>query len=144
LLFTIIFGAAQHYHIFTGIHRRQEQSYGEIALPIGLACIGLFIFSDKNLAILILLIVSVSDTLAEICGITEKRKSLPGSVAFFVSTTLICSLWAIALQQPQTGVFMLHITIFSLILTVIEAESLHGSDNATIPITAIITSLFLL
>jgi dolichol kinase len=144
LLLAFILGATQYYHIFSGIHGQQRQTYGEVALPIGLGFIGLFIFSDKALAILIILIVSISDTAAEICGIFEKRKSLPGSVAFFVSAILICSLWAITLQQPQTELFMLHITIFSFILTVIEAGSLYGSDNVTIPITAIIASLFLL
>lgn len=143
LLFALILGITQYYNVFSGIHRQQKQSYGEIALPVGLAYIGLFMFSDKTLAILIILIVSVSDTLAEICGISEKRKSLPGSVAFFISTILVCSLWAIATQQPQTSVFILHNTIFSFMLTVIEAGSLYGSDNVTIPIIATITLSFL-
>jgi dolichol kinase len=137
-LFAVIFAVGQYYSIFSGIHHSKRFSIGEIMFAVGLLIVGSTLFTHKSIGVLMILIVTVADTLAELCGIAEKRKSLPGSTAFFVSTVIISALWVIVVGKTVSVHVIGFIAGLSTVLTVTEAVSLYGTDNATVPLVGVL------
>jgi len=120
--------------IFQKITRPNEISKitGASWLLIG-SGITIFLFNQK-VAIVSLLIMSISDSLAAILGIKYGNtilfnKSLEGTCIFFFSTTILISI--------LTSVPILITLIIALVLTIIELFSTEiFNDNLLIPIFA--------
>ena len=92
--------------------------------------ITIFLFS-KNVAIVSILILTISDTVAAIAGKKFGRnkignKSVEGSIAFFISTIIIIG------SLLKLNIF--YVIFVSILITFVEAVPIRINDNLTIPV----------
>ena len=124
--------------LLQSIHRVRRATWGEIFFPagVGLAAV-LYLPHSPQLYSLAVLIMALSDSLANLIGTRFARrrllfgKSLVGSTAFFVCT-LALSLFFL---RPAPAVLL------ATLATVVEALSPYGSDNLTIIPTVALAAL---
>ena len=121
-VFLQVFGSALRPH-------EQKNLTGATYVFTG-SVVAIFLF-PKEIAVPALLILSISDTLAALIGIPFGKhkflkKSLEGSTAFFISTTIILSLFF-----PAGIVINI---IIAAIVTLAEAYPMNLDDNFLIPI----------
>ncbi len=153
LLFTVLNYITLTKDSLKGMHTTERISYGTVYFPIAFTLL-VIMFWDRNLVIFIIsmLILAFSDTAATMVGerinserkfiLWHDKKSLPGSLAFFVATVLVvffaypiyASLGNFQALAPQHLAGMAIFTAF--ITTVAEAVSKRGSDNLTLTLAA--------
>jgi len=127
-------GIRKHIHpLFTSIMRVAEEKKISGATYL-LAGAGITIyFFDKDIAIIALLLVSVSDAAAAIIGTVYGKvrlwgKSLEGSTAYFTSTGILMILiQSLTLEQMLAGLFT---------GTLVELLPIPLNDNLTMPVIA--------
>lgn len=122
-------------------------SLGEIYFPLSACLLFVLAHDQPQLYSVPLLILTLADPAAAIVGsrygslqyITrEGRKSLEGSLAFFIvaflctSGTLLLAHWAVDVTVPGIALTL------ALLLTLVEAISWRGLDNLLIPLTGFI------
>jgi phosphatidate cytidylyltransferase/phytol kinase len=136
---------ARKFKLFTNARRIDRHTYGEIAFPAGAFLASLLTDSDWVFAAA-MLIVGVSDLLAAIIGkkygrnntykIAGQKKSVAGSLAFYVSSLVIIILTLI--QLDVSGQMLLLTALWvPLLLTATENTGVYGFDNLTIPIVTV-------
>ena len=144
LLFVIIAGSlfafiSYGYRKFRLLHKTSDQSLGTLFYPLGI--LGAFILL-YNMPVhyfrAALLVLTVSDTFASICGHIrtgniyfnplKEEKSLYGVIGFAVSTSVIFSI-----QLPDASIpeFLFLATMLAVVF---EIFSWRGSDNLSIPV----------
>jgi len=144
--FALIMILSRKCGLLQSIHGVERKSEGAIYHPIAIyAC---FLYS-QHLAqpwfyVISILILAISDALAALVGknygakefVVEAgtRKTIEGSVTFFLSSFLITHL--ILLLTTGTGRLECVLTalLISLIVTIFEGVSLKGADNLFIPV----------
>lgn len=153
LLFTILNYVALQKDSFKGMHTTERVSFGTVYFPIAFSLL-VVMFWERNIVIFVvaMLILAFADTAATIVGekINSKRKfilwhdkkSWPGSIAFFITTTIVI-LTAFPIYSELAGMAALsiqHLITMSLftafVATVGEAVSKRGSDNLTLTLAA--------
>lgn len=144
--------------LFSDVNGRR--SWGIVLFPVAYFILLLFA-ADKFFVIVPMAILAVSDAAAAIVGqlfaqrfyqLTGDRKSLPGSLAFLISTLLV--IWASQSLFPQQWVnayalpsgwisfetgnpwLWTKIGLAALLLTALEALGSRGFDNLFIPLAA--------
>ena len=159
LLFFAVLLFTQHGTQLKSIHDIQRKSIGSYLLPISIYIS--FLLSDlmdnKFIYILPMLILAISDPMAAILGINIKNfngrikifgrklnKTWLGSGAFFVSSFVI-SILALYFNRGLFDVkaFWLSLLIAS-VTTLAELISWRGSDNLSIPLSAVAVLLLFL
>lgn len=155
LLIVIILGAILSFltyfiNSFSYIHKTSRASMGTVLYPIGLLASILILYKKPVYYFQIsLLILALSDTVANLCGLIKKRnfrftilkdeKSILGAAGFAVTAFAI---HLIFLPQLYSGLYLF--TIFSVITALhLEIISFRGSDNFTIPAGTAIFFLFM-
>lgn len=121
--------------LLSHIHKVDRKTWGEIFYPLGIMITAIsFLPNDIASFRIVILILGVSDLLANIIGthlgshsfeVFKCKKTVEGSVAFFVSTLIILLIFQI---NPLVAVFI------SMIATFTEFFSPYGSDNLIVPI----------
>jgi phytol kinase len=121
-------------------------SLGEMYFPLGVLLT--FLFSDGNnlLYVVAILTLTIADPLAAYIGLSVARarrrpiprKSIEGSVAFMVAASLISFLAFNSIAGISILESLLISLIFGIMLAFIEAISLWGFDNISVPVSAII------
>lgn len=139
---------------FKSIYSVRRISAGEILIGIGLAVSALLAYSGAIFASAVL-IISWSDSIAALVGIKYgkkhsfkvlgSKKSLQGSLAFFVSTVIVLMTYMyyktgspISHDFYQFSGALIMSCFISACLTVVELSGVYGMDNLTIPIFATI------
>ncbi|OQX51056.1 hypothetical protein B5M47_02050 [candidate division CPR3 bacterium 4484_211] len=132
LIFTLLYSKKS----LKSISLKNRKTFGEIAYPLGLASLAYFVYHQHKIFIYGLLLLSFPDTLAGLIGrhFNPKRKTLAGSLAYFLSTLIIFATgfpWNTSLP-------------FAILLTFIEYISPYGLDNFSIPLvySLLATQLF--
>lgn len=136
---------SRKFSIFSSIHQIGRNTFGEIFLPLGEAFSAAIFLPQALLAFQYgVLVMGLSDAFAGFVGekygrhqiiIFNNRKSLEGSLAFLLTTTLLTFLFA-----PSLG---LHLIFIPLALTLVELILGYGMDNLAIPIFAALLFTFL-
>ena len=153
LLFTVLNYITLKKDSLKGMHTTVRVSYGTVYFPIAFTLL-VVMFWDRNLVIFVvsMLILAFSDTAATIVGeriqsgrkfvLWHDKKSLPGSLAFFI-TTVVVIFFAYPIYSALGNIHDLPLqhlagmAIFTgLISTVAEAVSKRGSDNLTLTLAA--------
>jgi len=121
--------------LFSHIHAVERKTWGEVFYPIGVMVTAfLFLPNKPESFVIVILILGVSDLLANIIGtywgskyfiIFDGKKSPEGTIAFFISTLIILFIFKISLPL---------VILISLIATTVEFFSPYGSDNLTVPV----------
>jgi phytol kinase len=124
------------------LHGVERQSYGDILLALAVGM--LFLLSDGRaiLYVLPLAILTLADAAAALTGSTygkrhfsveDGRKSIEGSVAFFMISlvlSMVCLLLLSDVARPNVILLALIIAAFG---TLVEADSWRGFDNFFLP-----------
>lgn len=124
--------------LLTAIHTVARHTLGEIYLPLGVALAALvFLPHDIHAFQFGVFVMGISDALAGFVGerfgkhivsVVSIRKSIEGSVTFFLSTLLITLLFA-----PAIGYQIIVIPLFLMFL---EFILIYGLDNLFLPVIA--------
>ena len=155
-LFIIFSGKAGVLRSHHGVRRK---TIGSALFFAGVLCsfITADLFNDKYLFYLPVSILAVSDPLAAVVGMKINSKKWPpvfatqgsfktvaGSTAFFISSALIlltCLLLFIGMPFNKGLPISL---LLSAILTIVEACSIYGTDNISIPVINLLLLIWLL
>lgn len=142
--FAVVMLISRKFSIFTSIHRIRRNTFGEVFLPLGEAFSAAIFLPHAVLAFQYgVLVMGLSDAFAGIVGekygkhkinIFGNRKSLEGSIVFFLTTILLTFIFI-----PSLGP---HLILIPAILTVVELTLGYGIDNLAIPILATLLLYF--
>ena len=131
-------------HLINSICSVERKTFGAYLLPFSIGItyyISVWCLQNNLFFILAISILAISDPLACYFGKTFKSKifksgkTIMGTLAFFLSTFIICSL---ILWSQSTGIKIIGIALgLSIIVSVIELISPKGSDNLTVPLSVI-------
>lgn len=128
----------------------KKEGLGTVYYAISLLVISIVSFGvlkRPELGLVPILVMGYGDGLAAIMGqaiksktykIGDTTKSLAGSAAMFIISAIILSIFYI---YVQTGLWYLKAIIISLLVTVIEAISIKGIDNFTVPLSTFLLLL---
>ncbi len=145
--FAIFFFFGEKYKLLKSLSGVTRKSYGSVLFPISILL--LFIISGGEIWIYCssLLVLVLSDSAAAITGVkygmakfmvTDKqKKSLEGSLAFFVISLIVITLSIFLLSDFTFLPSLLTAVLMSLLLTGVEAISVHGSDNILLPLVSV-------
>ena len=150
ILFILINIYTKKAGMFKAVHTVRRATIGAEILPVGIM-ISTFFFLPENRTSFIygILIVCFSDLMAELVGkklkfyeykIFGQKKSLGGSIAFFISTFLITSGMLVFLE---IDIIISHVMIISILLCLVEAVHTFGLDNFTLPVVSSIVFNFI-
>jgi phytol kinase len=134
VLFFGVLLLVRRYKLVTALYDVTRRTYGELLFPLGVSAAAL-IAKTPHVYIAALCIIGLADTAASIVGRRYGRrpiagarsKSFEGSAAFFLVTC------GILLSLFHATVYLFAV---SVLLTIAEAYSDHGSDNLTVPALA--------
>lgn len=131
--------------------KAQQDGFGTVYYAISLFILSIFSFGilkRPEIGLAGVLTMGYGDGLAAVIGRTIKskefkigttKKTLAGSFTMFVVTTIILSIFLI-----NTPFWYIKAILASLMITAVEALSIRGTDNITVPIlTAIIIAILI-
>jgi len=136
--------AAKYFHLTPSIHGVRRKSYGDALFALAILGVATFASSPAVFCAAILHL-GLADGIAAIVGtkwgkgheyyVLGDRKSIPGSVAFFIVSLLILigfNIWALHPASITT------IIVLPFIATLFENIGLKGADNVTVPMLVVI------
>ncbi len=143
LLFIGLVMFTKKYNTLAGMRAVGRFTYGELLFPLGV--IGLCLLHPRYswFAVCVLQL-GLSDAVAAVVGKRVKSatytvfghtKSLAGTSAFFLSSTLIFIGYLLSQPRVDTALFPV-VVLASIILATVENLSPYGSDNIAIPLAA--------
>lgn len=130
----------------SSLHAVERKTFGEIGFVLSVALVFWFSFGNPMLYIIPTLILTFADTVSAFIGIRygrrnlasgiEDKKSFEGSFAFF-SMAFIISLACLLLftDVGRAELLLISLTI-GILIAIIEAISICGSDNLFIPVVS--------
>lgn len=145
--FALIMFLTKKLGILQSIHSVERKSDGVIYYPIAIyTCFFYFqILNQPMFYVISILILAISDALAALVGksyganeyLVElgTRKTIEGSVTFFLTSFLIVHLILLLTTHTGREESVLIALLISLIVTVFEGVSLKGADNLFIPLS---------
>lgn len=156
ILFTLL---TDRFGVFRSHHGVGRKTLGSPLFFSGVLCsfLAAVYFQDKYLFYLPVLILAVSDPLAAVAGMKFTTRKLPsvftlknsgktfaGSAVFFISSTLLLlTVLLFFIGMPLH--FGILISLFvALIATTVEAISIYGIDNLSVPVASMLLLLWLL
>lgn len=151
-LFVILNYISYKKSIFSSIEREGEKSLGTVYYAI--SCLVLTIltftyFKSKLYAGIGILVMGYGDGLAAVMGqkikfpqymIFKQKKTIAGSLTMFIVSFIVISILTLIYNQFS----LLNILIVASISTILEALSIWGTDNLTVPILTSIISFILI
>jgi phytol kinase len=126
--------------IFRSIHTVQRPTYGEVyfAVMVGILAVANV---HPHIFTAALLVMSLADGLAAVIGtrfgksnaykIFGARKSVAGTLTFFLVTGLILAVYA---MQPGNADVAPWVVVLTLAATALENVAKHGLDNLAVPL----------
>ena len=133
--FALFFSGALWYRVFNSIHLQERKTYGEVLYPIGILFALLISNGDPRIMVPSILVLTIADPAAELVGrrYSKSRKTIMGSLAFFLCTLCIL-LTTLIVTQQFSGINLLSILVITFLATLGEWVSSYGTDNVTIPL----------
>lgn len=139
-------------NLISVMERKEQDGLGTVYYAISLLIISIIAFGiikKPEIGLCPILIMGYGDGLAAVIGksiksyeykILETKKSIAGSTTMFLISFIIL---AIFLYTTGNNLWILKSIILAVILTIVEAISIKGTDNLTIPVLAcIILAIF--
>lgn len=149
-LFIAVMLISKNKHIFRSIHDIKRSTYGEVYFPASI-CLTALLFPDRPLYIFGVLVMAISDALASIVGqalgrrqyqLFRHKKSYAGSIAFAISTFVLCYTLGSHYFHSSTSHLLLSSAYAAIALAAVEACTSLGLDNLLIPpLAALVLSL---
>ncbi len=144
IAFVTLMAGTRKLGMLQSVHGIKRKSSGDILHPVAiyLTFTATSYFEKPDFYLISVMVLSVSDALAAIIGVTygfkvysveEERKSLEGSFIFLLSTFLIVHLGLLLLTSVGRMECVLSALQIAVLVTCFEAISLGGADNIIIP-----------
>ena len=121
------------FNILKSIHRKD--SYGDIIYPLGLMFLAYFLYDQKNLFVIGILILAISDTIGAIFGkkyLLDYNKD-NSFISYFICTYLFCLL----ITDP------IRAFLITFILSAVESKTFYGFDNLSVPMAYVFLVSFI-
>jgi dolichol kinase len=145
--FLLILGLSLKFNLLQSIHKIDRKSYGSVLYPIVVYILFLFYANQEHLIYFYLpiLILAICDPIAALVGkrwplgkfkILKETKTLVGSLAFFVSSFVLCVVVFLAFGMDHLFSLISAAILLSVATTIVEAASQKGFDNLFIPVCA--------
>ncbi len=124
----------------------EQEGLGTVYYALALLIVSIITFGiikKPILGLISILVMAYGDGLAAIVGqlvksykykICDTQKSIAGSSAMFIVTLIITSLYFALTHSP---LWFVKSVLCSLVLTAVEAVSIKGTDNLTVPIVCL-------
>lgn len=145
-LFVIINSLSYKFKIFKSIEREENDGFGTVYYAISILLISIFTYKSGNPLIGLpgILVMGYGDGFAAIIGkkvkskqykIGKSTKSVAGSITMLVVSLVICMIIFGILNIDYFWIKAIGVAVFA---TVLEAVSVKGLDNITVPIVVTI------
>jgi phytol kinase len=142
-VFSVLIWGTRRAGLLRSVHGVTRESHGSLFYP--LAVVILFTISHGQPAFYLAsaLALVVSDTAAALVGSTygrnwydvgQDRRSIEGSVSFFLATFLAVHVTLLLMTGVDRSVSVLVAVQVALVVTLFEGISLNGSDNLFVPL----------
>ena len=157
VLVSILFMSIRYYKRFNGVgealYSVNRTTYGELYFTWGMAIL-FELASSPLLFIVPVLILTFSDAIAALVGVRYgtktitifgSKRSIEGSSAFVLSSFIIIAGALYFVGGFSIAIVMSYSLLMALVLSIVEAVSVHGLDNFTLPLgTLLLLELILI
>ena len=142
LVFAFLIWGTEKVGLLKSIHGVARKTEGGLFYPLAVALLFIVAYDNPPFYLASALALIVSDAAAALLGtrygtktysVEEDRRSLEGSISFFVITLLVVHLPLLLMTDTDRGVTVILAVLISLIVTLLEGVSLRGSDNLIVP-----------
>lgn len=142
LVFAFLIWGTEKVGLLKSIHGVARKTEGGLFYPLAVALLFIVAYDNPPFYLASALALIVSDAAAAILGtrygtktysVEEDRRSLEGSISFFVITLLVVHLPLLLMTEIDREVSVILAVLISLIVTLLEGVSLRGSDNLIVP-----------
>jgi phytol kinase len=143
LLFAAIILVTKRKGLLSSVHGVARRSSGAVYFPLAITLLYLLGRERQVFYVISILVLTMSDSLAALVGtrygaityeVEEGRKSLEGSLVFFLVTFLCTHLPLLLLTDLGRPESVLIALVIAILVTGFEAISLEGSDNIFVPL----------
>jgi|GEM_PF-1428590 len=144
--FAVILGVARTQHWLPSVHAIKRASVGAALFPIAVAVCVIASRGELVRFEVPLLALALGDAAAALVGrrfgvvayhVGGTRRTVEGSVAFAVVTAVV-AVFFLVLGGVSVGVAIVLAVLVALVLMVVEALSIGGWDNLTIPLAGLV------
>lgn len=126
------------------MEREEEDGYGTVYYAVSLLILTILtlgIFNNPDIGFIAVLTMALGDGFAALIGknvnskkyyINGNQKSIAGSITMFLISAILIGGY---LLMAGTGLWILKTILIATIVTIVEAISIKGTDNITVPIS---------
>lgn len=143
--FSMVIWGTRRAGLLQSVHDVSRASEGGLFYPLGVVLLFTLAYDRPAFYLAAALALIVSDTAAALFGsaygrntytVESDRRSLEGSVAFFLTTFLAIHLPLLLMTGIERDVSVLIAVHVALLVTLVEGVSIRGSDNLLVPLSA--------
>ena len=141
-VFAFLIWGTEKVGLLKSIHGVTRNTEGGLFYPLAVGLLFVLAYDNPSFYLAAALTLIVSDAAAAILGtrygtttysVEEDRRSLEGSVSFFVITFLVVHLPLLLMTDIDPAVSVILALLVSIVVTLLEGVSLRGSDNVIVP-----------
>jgi len=142
-VFSVLIWGTRRAGLLKSVHGVTRESHGSLFYPLAVVILFVIAYDQPAFYLASALALVVSDTAAALVGsaygrtwydIGQDRRSLEGSVSFFLVTFLAVHLTLLLMTEIDPSVSVLVAVQVAAVVTLFEGVSLHGSDNLLVPL----------
>ncbi len=143
--FSVVIWGTRRAGLLQSVHGVSRASEGGLFYPLGVVLLFTLAYDRPAIYVAAALALIVSDTAAALFGsaygrntytVESDRRSLEGSVAFFLTAFLAIHLPLLLMTGIDRDVAVLIAVHVALVVTLVEGVSIRGSDNVLVPLSA--------
>ena len=142
-VFSVLILGTRRAGLLRSVHGVTRESHGSLFYPLAVVILFTIAYDQPAFYLASALALVVSDTAAALLGSTygrtrydveQDRRSIEGSVSFFLVTFLAVHLTLLLMTEVDRSVSVLVAVQVASVVTLFEGISLHGSDNLLVPL----------
>ena len=142
-VFSVLIWGTRRAGLLRSVHGVTRESHGSLFYPLAVVILFAIAYDQPAFYLASALALVVSDTVAALVGSTygrtwydvgQDRRSIEGSVSFFLVTFLAVHVTLLLMTEIDRSVSVLVAVQVGLVVTLFEGVSLHGSDNLLVPL----------
>lgn len=143
-IFIVLMTISRWLGLFRSLHITERESHGEIYFPVAVFLTAV-LYPNYSVYAYALLVMGFADSAASLMGrrfgragyqVFGNKKTYVGSASFAFVTIALTSMWFSEMTTFQIPELVAVSLTASLVLAVIEAVSVGGSDNITVALSA--------
>lgn len=142
-LFALIIWATRRVGLLQSVHGIERRSHGGLYFPVAVLAVFLLGHDQPVFYLIAILVLVVADAAAAVVGtaygrqryaVETDRRSIEGSVVFFLTTFLVTHLPLLLMAELDPLLSVIIAVQLAILVTQFEAISLRGNDNLVVPL----------